>query len=280
VQAPPAPEIKDVKIALVLGGGGARGMAHVGVLEVLAKNNIPVDLVVGTSAGSAIGALYADDPYNVYHLKDRLLKLRKNDILDTSYMDALQGMFSIKGPIKGYAYEKFFQKVLKHKNIEEFKIPYIAVATDIMTNEIVLLRSGPAAPAIRASSAIPPFFTPVKLYGNILVDGGVIAPVPVQVARQFNPKMVITVNISAAPVKGSITNMLYLSYRSLEISYYELANMQAELSDITIHPTLTGYGMFDDQNLAKLYEAGKKAAEKAIPKILQKMNLLKARGEL
>lgn len=271
---PPVPKIKNVRVAVVLGGGGARSIAHLGVLEVLEENNIPIDLIVGTSAGSAVGALYADDP-NIERVRQKILGLKRSEILDASVVDAARGIFSISGPIKGKAYEKFFEKNLINKNIESFKIPFIAMTTDIMNNQSIAIGSGPAAPAIHASSAIPPFFAPVELYGKILVDGGVIEPVPVRVAKTYNPQLLIAIDISSTPEKGKVTNMITLTYRALEISYYELSRMQSKSADIDIHPKLEGYGIFDDNNYHKLYMEGRDAAIKILPEIKKKITNLK-----
>ncbi|MFN7038697.1 MAG: patatin-like phospholipase family protein [Alphaproteobacteria bacterium] len=268
---PPNPlPINNVGIALVLGGGGSKGAAHIGVLEVFEKYHIPIDLIVGTSAGSAIGALYADEP-NSQSIKNKVLSVKKWDLLDISFIDTIQSLSSLKGPVRGYAYQKFLHDNIKSKNFESLKIPLIAVTTDIEANKEFIIRSGPIAPAINASSAIPPVFSPVKMYDRILVDGGVIAPVPVAIAKEFNPKLTIAVDISAPPDREALTNIGWLTYRSISIFYYELARMQSKLADIEIHPDTDGYGIFEDDKLEELYEAGKRAAEAAIPSILSHM---------
>lgn len=268
---PKSKPIEKVDIALVLGGGGSKGIAHIGALSVFEKYNIPIDLIVGTSAGSAIGALYADEP-DSHIIREKIFKLKKWDILDPSFFDTIRGLASLKGPIKGYAYQKFFIDNLKSKNFENLKIPFIAVTTDIEANQPFIIRSGPIAPAINASSAIPPFFSPVKIYNRLLVDGGVVYPVPVNIAKEYNPKLIISVDISAPPTREELTNIGWLTYRSLCIFYYELSRMQSKLADVDIHPNMDGYGMFEDNKSEELYNAGVKAAEAAIPKIIKLMH--------
>lgn len=271
---PPHKPIKNVKVALVLGSGGARGLAHLGVLEVLEEHRIPVDLIIGSSAGSIIGSLYADNP-DALAIKKKVINLKRKDLLDLSVKALFQGIFRLKGPIQGNALEAFMVKELKAKTFDELKIPFIAVATNVKINRLVPLRSGPIAPAVHASSALPPLFTPVELYHHLLVDGGVIAPVPVQVARQFKPKIVIAVDISTPPSKSELYNAFELLYRALHISFYELSRMQSTKADVNIHPNLAGYGTFDEEYNLEFYEIGRKAA---LAKVEEIKSLLAKQG--
>jgi NTE family protein len=272
--APTPRPIKDVGVALVLGAGGSRGLAHLGVIEVLEKEGIPIDLIVGSSAGSLIGALYADCP-NSEEVKQKVIRLKKKDLLDLSVGAIFQALIRLTGPIQGNALEKFVVERVQADWFEELKIPLIAVATNVDNNHITLLRSGPIAPAVHASSALPPFFSPVRLYNQILIDGGVIAPVPVQVAKLFKPKLIIAVDISTPPSRAKLSNALQLVMRSMHISFYELSRMQSTKADITIHPMLMGYGTFEDEYNIQLYEKGKEAAQDAIEVIKEE---LKRRG--
>ncbi len=270
---PKAKEIGNVNVALALGGGGSRAIAHVGALEVLYKHHIPIDLIIGTSAGSAVGAMYADNPDPIA-IKNKLMKLNKWDILDFSFFDSISILTSLRGPVRGKLYQKFLYHNIATKSIEQLKIPLIITTVDIEKNELFLIRSGPIAPAIHASSAIPPIFSPVKLYGRTLVDGGVIEPVPVRVAKSYNPKMVISVDIGTKAPDGPPSNMLDVTYRSIWIYYYELSRMQAEEADIDIHPNLHQHGTFEDDKKELLYNEGKKAAELAIPAIKKRLKEL------
>lgn len=278
IEVPEVPPTKleqeKVQVALVLGGGGARGLAHIGVLEILEKEGIPIDLIVGTSAGAAVGALYCSF-VDAQTIKSKLIHLNKWDLLDLSMCSIFKMVYDASGPISGYAMEKFFKDNLPHSQIEELKIPYAAVTVDIETSEPFVIKSGPIAPAVHASAAIPPFFAPVKLYGRTLVDGGVALPVPVVVAKEYNPKLIISVNISSPPKKGCLNGSIDLSYRSLAISYHLLSDMQAKEADIVIHPDLDGFGLFDDANKEEIYLRGLLAAQSAIPAIKEKLSELK-----
>lgn len=278
------PVIDGVGVALVLGGGGSKGLAHVGVLEVLEENDIPINLIVGTSSGAGVGAMYASF-VNAQAVKELLLHLGKWDLLDLSISSMFRMAIEASGPVSGYYLEKFFIEQLPEKEIEQLSIPFAAVAVDIETSQPFVIKSGPIAPAVHASAAIPPFFCPVKLYGKTLVDGGVMYPVPVAIASDYKPKLIISVDIAAPPTTGCLSGSFELTYRSLEISYYMLSRMQAKCADIDIHPNLEGFGMFDDDRNEELYRRGIEAARKAIPEIKKKLKELgiplgksKARG--
>lgn len=251
---------KKVGVALVLGAGGVRALTHLGVLEVLEEEGVPVDLIVGSSGGSIVGALYADNPY-AHAIKHKLIKLRKKDLLDPTIAALPIGL------VQGHALENYLLGELKAKNFEDLEIPLVVVATNVDNNHIVMLRSGPIVPAVHASSALPPVFLPVRLYNQTLVDGGVIAPVPVQVARIYKPKLLIAVDISTPPPRDEMSNGLELLNRSLHIAFYELSRLQSSKADIFLHPNLAGYGTFDDQNNVELYEKGRSTAKAAMGKI-------------
>ncbi len=267
---PIAKKLENINVALVLGGGGSKGIAHIGAVEVLEENNTPIDLIVGSSAGSAIGAFYADGQSSK-EINKKLSSLSIWDVLDPSIVDSMQVLVATKGFVKGNSYKEFLTKNISVKNIEDLKIPLVAVTTDINNSELYLIRTGSIAEAVNASSAIPPVFSPVELDGRVLVDGGVMEPVPVRVAMRYNPKMIISVDISSPPPKTKIHNMPQLLYQANWIYYYELARMQSLLADIDIHPDLDGHGIFEDHRKSDLYQAGRKAAIAQLPKIKARM---------
>ena len=260
----------DIRVALVLGGGGARGLAHVGVLEVLEENEIPIDLIVGCSAGSMVGALYADS-VNATQVRDTLLHLKRKDLLDTSFWSALQSPWRLKAPIQGYLFQHFLHNNLSSKDFRNLKIPFIAVATDLATGEILALRSGPIVPAVRASCAIPPFFNPVQLYGKTMLDGGIVDPVPVDVAKKFSPKLIIAVELSTGLRPEIPRNMFSLTNRCLHIAYLRLSELNTQSADIVVSPELDGAGIFEDSRNYFLYNAGRKAALKVLPEIKRRL---------
>jgi NTE family protein len=258
---PPARKIENVEVALVLGGGGAKAIAQLGAIEVLARNGVPIDLIVGTSAGSLMGAMYADNPdYIAIH--EKIKPLTKWDLIDLTFPAPFRSVG------KGYHLQKYIYDNLHSKNIEDLQIPFIAVATSLNTNKTYLLKAGPIAPAVYASSALPVTFAPIKLYGETLIDGGASDPVPVSIARKYKPKMVIAIDISSQPDTVLPDNAFKITYKALCISYYEFARMQSKTADIDIHPNLSKYGVFDDEHKEELYQLGKKAANDKLKDIL------------
>ncbi len=183
----PAPVVpKEPKIALVLGGGSAKGFAHVGVIRVLEQEKIPIHMIVGTSVGSLIGALYASNP-DSFQLEWIAYKIDRGDILDFSIV------YSKFGPVQGQKLENFIEQNAKAKRVEETKIPFWPVATDLNTGETIILERGSLARAVRASCAIPGVFVPVGFDNRTLVDGGVTNNVACDIAKAKGADIIIAV---------------------------------------------------------------------------------------
>lgn len=263
---PPLPDCpcvpQPVKLALVLGGGGSRGIAHVGVLEVFAENGIPVDLIVGCSAGSIVGALYADCP-NTDHLKDVFLSLSTDYIIDFDIWNARYGL------CQGRTLRKFLDENLDAENFDELKIPFFLVATDLYSAELVTIGGGPLVPAIEASAAIPLVFVPVWLHGRALVDGGCIDPVPVHVAKYFNPEIVVAVDLRGLLPNDFPSNLFGVAARSADITLLWQSETCVKQADAIIRPELPDdVGCFaGDEYHETIYQAGRKAALEQLPRI-------------
>jgi len=269
----PPRKLENINVALVLGGGGVKGIAHLGVLEVLEENNIPIDLIVGTSAGSIIGAMYADRP-DAYALKQEFVKFKRTNLIQPRYLEIVKFPFSTFGIEDGVMLEKYLKKSIKARNFEDLKIPLVVVTTNLKTNESFPISSGPITPAVHASSAIPPVFSPIHAYGQVLSDGGIIEAVPTNSAKYYKPKMIIAVNVAAPPPKGKYINMLDLTYRALWISYYNLSVLQAKEAHINLHPDLENIGIFDDSLKNEIYLQGKLEALRNIELIKAQMKKL------
>jgi NTE family protein len=268
VPPPVAKLSKKPRVALVLSSGGFRGVAHIGVLEVLEENNVPVDLIVGSSAGSFIGAFYADNP-SAAALKTKLMHAKYENFIDTSILNTLRAPFAPTGIVRGRALQDFMFNHMRARDFSELKIPLVVVTTSLLNNHLEILQSGPIIPAVHASSALPPFFAPVKIYQNYYVDGAVVAPVPVRVAREYQPDLVIAVDISKKPSMSDLNNTYQITRRAMDISFNELALHQAREADIVIRPEIIGYGIFEDQYNNEFYEAGRKAALAQLDEIKQ-----------
>ena len=262
----PAGELPKPKVALVLGGGAARGFAHIGVIRALEQEKIPVDLVVGTSVGSLIGALYAHDR-NSFELEWTAFALEKDDIFDYGLLNAFTGM----GAAKGEKLEAFIKTKVPIANIEDLKIPFAAVATDLNRGTRVILDSGSVGRAVRASSAIPGVFQPVEHQSKTLVDGGLIDNVPVSVAREKGADIVIAVDIGKQVSNFNIVDIIDVMLQSITIMSAENAKFKKQDADVLIEPKIGDVGMLDFTQKKRCMQAGIEATQKMMPEIKTKI---------
>ena len=247
----------------MLGGGAARGFAHIGVIRALEQEKIPIDLVVGTSVGSLIGAIYAAD-LNSFDLEWTAFQLEKDDIFDFGVMNAVTGM----GLAKGDKLEEWVKGHIKTQNIENMKLPFTAVATDLNWGHKVVLDKGSVARAIRASAAIPGVFQPVQHQGKILVDGGVVDNIPISVAKAKGADIVIAVDISANVGNPNITNFLGVTLQAMNIMFALNVEHSKKDADVLITPAGIGdVGMLDFTQKKRCMQAGIDATRLAMPNI-------------
>jgi NTE family protein len=259
-----APEPPRPKLALVLGGGAARGFAHVGVIRVLEQEKIPVDLVVGTSVGSLIGAIWAAEQ-NSFELEWTAFQLEKDDLLDYGLLTAVLGM----GLAKGEKLEAFVKSHVKTQNIEELRLPFAAVAADLNWGGKVVLDRGSVARAVRASSAIPGVFQPVTHMGKLLVDGGVVDNIPISVARQKGADLVVAVDISENLGNTNITNLVDVMLQAANIMFALNVEHSRKDADVLLQPRVGDVAMLDFSQKKRCMEAGIAAARQAVPRIRQ-----------
>jgi NTE family protein len=257
---------KTISLALVLGGGGARGMAHLGVIEALEEAGIKFDLIVGCSAGSIVGALYADNP-DAKKLKSVLAPLNKWDFLD---YDLFQSQYGVG---KGTSMSNLLLRNLEVSEFKDLKVPLVVVATDLKNGELVAIDQGPIAPAVRASAAIPGYFEPVELDGRVLVDGAVVNQVPVVVARNYKAELIIAVDINESLPEDMPTNFVGVAKRCMEIKFLHHNQACLKGADFVIKPDVAAVGMFCDDSKWEVYQAGRKAALEMIPQIIEAINI-------
>ena len=250
----------DPKVALVLGGGSAKGFAHVGVLRVLEKEKIPIHMIIGTSVGSLIGGIYASNP-DSFQLEWAAFKINKSDILDFSVVA------SKMGPAQGTKLEAFVQQNAKVKLVEATKIPFYPVATDLNTGETLTLEKGSLARAIHASSAIPGIFVPVSFGNRMLVDGGVTNNIACDTARTKGADVVIAVNLQSDVRDGDISSVIDVIAQSISIMMHENSKAKLSYADVVIEPDIKGISMFDFSQKKFMMEQGMRATERAMPKI-------------
>ncbi len=261
--AAPTVPLRDAppRVGVALGGGGARGFAEIGVLRVLEQEKIPVDVVVGTSVGSLIGALYADSG-RVLDAEFLAVSVEEEDLFDYKALALLSGGF-----VKGERLERFVDTRLKSKVIEKMALPYAAVAVDLRTGRTVTFDRGSIARAVHASCAIPGVFVPVQFEGTTYVDGGVTDPIPVDVARAKGADVVIAVAIPAAASGEPPKTPIDVALQSVTIMSAEIGRLRAREADVVVTPDVAGIRFDDFSQKKRLIEAGEAAARAQLPAI-------------
>jgi NTE family protein len=255
--------LPKLKIGLALGGGAAKGFAHIGVIKMLEANGIVADVVSGTSAGSVVGALYASG-MDGFTLQERAFGLDESQIRDISLLSG--------GLIKGQKLQDYVNKLVNNRPLDKLKKPFAAVSTELDTGTRLSFARGNTGQAVRASSSIPGVFEPVMISGRRYVDGGVISPVPVDAARELGADFIIAVDISSkANAAHSPSNMLGIVNQAVMIMGQKLGEQEMTRADIIIRPKVGKIGAadFDQKNVAIL--EGEKATLAAISDIKRKM---------
>ncbi len=250
---------REPLIALVLGGGGVKGFAHVGVIKVLESHGIKPGVVVGTSAGSFVGALYASG-MDSYQLQRVALGMQEADIRDLT--------LSSQGFLIGEKLQQFVNTQVKNTPIQQFPIRFAAVATDLESGEKVAFNYGNAGQAVRASCSIPNVFLPTRIGKRQFVDGGLVSPVPVLTAREMGADVVIAVDISAKPRLGS-SALGWWGLLDQSINILSQGAIRAELAqaDVVIQPSVQHADALNlDQRHEFLLE-GEKVAQQRIGQI-------------
>jgi NTE family protein len=254
---PPKP-VRPPRIGLALGGGAARGFAHIGVIQVLEENGIKPDLVVGTSAGSLVATLYAAGRTGA-ELGAMAQTMDESAITDWS--------FPGRALIRGEALAKYVRDHTGGRSIEQMKMPLGIVATDLDSGAPILFQRGDPGIAVRASSAVPAVFQPVKIGTREYVDGGLVSPVPVRFARQMGAELVIAVDISAAPEGNATGDVMRMLLQTFAIMGRSINGYELKEADIVMRPKLAGVSSADFSVRAKSIQAGREIAQALMPEL-------------
>ena len=259
----PAPvAVRKPKIGLALGGGAARGFAHIGVIKMLESQGIVADYVVGTSAGAVVGSLYAGG-YDAFAMQKIAVQLDEKIFADWT----LGG----RGFLKGEALQEFINQHLNMRPLERLNKPFAVVATDLNTGERVVFRTGDSGLAVRASAAVPGVFQPPQFGGKVYVDGGLSSPIPVQAARDMGADFVIAVDISARPEGQPVDSLTAILWQTTTIMGGVIGANELKGADIVIRPRLPYVKSWDFAARNDAMLEGERAALAALPKIRQKL---------
>ena len=260
----PAPTpVAAPKVALALGGGAARGFAHVGVIKALESQGIRVDLVTGTSAGAVVGALYASGMTG-FQLQRLAMETKESQVMDWDVLGK-------GGWIKGELLERFVNTRIQGRSFDKLSKPLGVVTTDLATGQTVVFKTGNVGQAVRASASVPGVFIPTEIAGRLYVDGGVTMPLPVQAAREMQADFVIAVDIGEQPEGKKPSGSIDVVLQAFTIMGQVIGKTQAAQADILIRPDTRGLSLtnFDTRELAIL--RGEEAVAQVLPALRQKL---------
>jgi NTE family protein len=265
------PTVKPATVAIVLGAGAVKGFAHVGVLNILESQRVPIHMIVGTSVGSLVGSLYAYG-HSAEQIQMMAYALERDDIIDLTLPD--------NGFVKGEKLELYVNRMVRDTPIEKFRIPFHAVATDIKTGEEFVFGKGNAGMAVRASCAMPGIFKPSRISGRTYADGGVVSPLAIDIARRYGADVVIAVDISSGITQATPQGTVETILQSIDIMYAKIAALQIPRADVVIRPSVGHLGSTDFTKKNEAILEGEKAARAAMPAILSVLSKYRQNGRL
>jgi NTE family protein len=266
---------KKLKIGLALGSGGAKGLAHIGVIKTLEENNISIDFIAGSSIGALIGGFYAATK-NIEQIEEIALEVNWRQIPSLIDPSLRQGLLS------GEKVKNFIESHIDKIHFKDLKIPFSAIATDLRTGQTVLLTEGEVASAVRASVSFPLIFKPVKQGGKLLADGGLSLPVPVKVVKKMGAELTIAVNLEAdyfANGQNSNFGFYKIANNSINLLRYHLSDWNSKNADIVISPKTGSVKWNKFLNGKEVILAGEKATKILLPQ-LKELIYQKSRGGL
>jgi len=263
VVAPPEPP-PPPRIALALGGGAARGFAHIGVIKVLESHGLKVDLVVGTSAGSVAGALYSAG-FTGFDLQQMAFDLDRATVADWTLFG--------KGLIKGESLRQFINTAVGNRRIEQLPRKFAAVAVRLKNGEAMLFERGETGIAVQASAAVPGVFRPAVINGDDFVDGGLVSVVPIRYARKLGADFVVAVDVAAPPDQSEAQGKLDVVMKTFGIMGKAIREAEYPLADVLIVPDMSTVSSTDFEGKHRAILAGERAAQAALPELKTKLRL-------
>lgn len=265
IPVPPEPTpTRAPRLGIALGGGAARGFAHIGVIQVLEREGIRPDLVAGTSAGSLVAVLYASG-MNGAQLEQAALEMEEATIADWTLP------FFNRGLLRGEALARFVNRKVQGRRLQDMNLPVGVLATDLVSGRGVLFQLGDAGTAVRASSSVPGVFTPVSIGGRDHVDGGLVAPVPVEQVRAMGAEVVLAVDISSLPEEASGNDALRVLLRTFTIMGQSINRLLMSQADVVVRPGLAGVGSADFAARRQAIAAGREAMDRMLPTLQQQL---------
>lgn len=263
-RVPASAERRELRLGLALGGGAARGFAHVGVIQVLEEAGLKPSHVVGTSAGSLVAALYASGKSPV-----ELVRVAES-MQEAEITDWMLPILN-RGALRGEALAKYVNAQVGGKTLEQMKIPLGIVATDLGSGQAITFRRGNTGAAVRASSAVPAVFQPVRLGDREYVDGGLVSPVPVRQTREMGANFVIAVDISSDPEGNPHGDTFQILMQTFAIMGKSINTLALQEADVVVRPALSGVKSADFGARQRAIDAGRAAMRAALPALKARM---------
>lgn len=252
------------KVGIAFGAGGARGLANLGVLQVLQEERIPIDVVAGTSAGAVVGALYASGT-------DLAMLGRLIEELDWDDLTSLT--LTRRGLVSPEKIHSMLRMLTKDKNFEDLSIPTAVVATDLFTGEEVVVDTGSIALGVRASLSIPGVFVPLELDGRLLVDGALVNRVPANLCRKMGADLVFAVDVGWAPLRSRIRNLPDVIMRTNDILQRQVAQHKSIPADLVLEPDLGNVTITQLNRAGEIIEKGRVVARENLDQIKRLIQL-------
>lgn len=281
---------KKFKVGLALGGGGVRGLAHIGVFKVFERAHIPIDIIVGTSMGAVIGGTYALLGQS-FTLEEKVLELlKRGEIAKLEFLAAesrpeekrkiVEGLvtfvkelllWNLKGIKRwianGAEFEFLIRELVADVDFSQTRIPFACVACDLKTGEEIILNKGKMIEAVMASSSVPGVFPPVEIKGRLLIDGAMTSEVPIEAARKLGADFVIAVNVESKIFHSKFRHGMDILFQSDEIKSHELIRLKLEMADFVIHPWAESISWAAFSKGEQCIQEGEKAAQKTLTRL-------------
>lgn len=245
----------DPRVGIALGAGAARGLANLGVLQVLQQERIPIDVIAGTSAGAVVGSLYAAGSD---------LDLLCRMAVEMDWNDLARLTITRRGLVSSERIHALLRMLTKDQNFEDLALPTAVVATDLLTGEEVVLASGSIADGVRASLSIPGIFVPVELDGRLLVDGALVNRVPSDVCRKLGAQFVIAVDVGWPPLHGRVRHLPDVIFRTIDILGRQVSVEKQLSADLLLQPALGNVTVTQLNRADEIIEKGREAARECL----------------